>query len=211
MRIQPIVEGYGEVAAVPALLRRLRTEAAAFQIEVNRPIRKKRYQLVNEDSLRAAVRLALLQQDCGSVLVLFDADDDCPKELSPKLRKWAQDEARSTPCSVVLAKREYEAWFLAAIESLRGKRGLRWDAASHGNPEAPRGAKEELQERLEPGCTYSETIDQVALTAEFDLREAYTHCRSFRSAVKAFGELVEGMGVTLSNWPPVSWKRRQSA
>ena len=33
MRIQPIVEGYGEVAAVPVLLRRLRDEAEAFQIE----------------------------------------------------------------------------------------------------------------------------------------------------------------------------------
>jgi hypothetical protein len=41
MRIQPIVEGFGEVEAVPVLLRRLRDEAAAFAIDVNSPIRKK--------------------------------------------------------------------------------------------------------------------------------------------------------------------------
>lgn len=206
MRIQPIVEGHGEVAAVPALLRRLRDEAAAFQIEVNRPIRRKRHELVSEDSLRKAVQLALLQEDCGSVLVLFDADDDCPKKLAPRLRKWVRDEARSTPCTVVIAKSEYEAWFLATIESLRGKRGIRLDATSHDNPESPRGVKEQLERRLEPGCTYSETIDQVALTAQFDLREAYVRCRSFQSMIKAFGRLVEGMGVTLSDWPPSRWK-----
>ncbi len=206
MKIQPIVEGAGEVAAVPELLRRLRNEAAAFEIEVNRPILRRRHQLVDEDSLRRAVRLALLQEGCGSVLILFDADDDCPKELAPRLQEWAQHEARSTPCSVVIANREYEAWFLATMESLRGRRGIRADATSHDNPESPRGAKEQLEQRLEAGCTYSETIDQVALTAVFDLREAYVRCRSFRSAVRAFGRLAAGMGLAIADWPPSKWK-----
>jgi hypothetical protein len=205
MRIQPIVEGYGEVTAVPELLRRLCNQAGVFQIGVNRPIRKRRHELVNEDPLRQTVQLALLQEDCGSILILFDADDDCPKELAPRLRRWAQDEARSTPCTVVIAKREYEAWFLATIESLRGKRGIRSDATSHPDPEGPRGAKEQLEQRLDPGCSYRETIDQVALTAQFDLHEAFLRCRSFRSLVGAFGRLAEGMGVPLVDWA-AKWK-----
>jgi hypothetical protein len=211
MRIQPIVEGDGEVKAVPELLRRLRNEAMVFEIEVNRPIRRRRHELVNEVLLRKAVQLALLQPECGSVLILFDADDDCPKELAAKLQQWAQDEARSMPCAVVIAKREYEAWFLATIESLRGKRGIRLDATSHNNPEYFRGAKELLEQRMSSGCSYSETIDQVALTAQFDLCEAYIRCRSFQSMVKAFGRLIKGMGVSLSDWPPSQWEAMVNA
>ena len=36
MNIQPIVEGHGEVAAVPVLLRRLRDAAEAYGIDVGR-------------------------------------------------------------------------------------------------------------------------------------------------------------------------------
>jgi len=210
MKIQPIVEGHGEVAAVPELLRRLRNEAAAFEIEVNPPIRRKRHELVEENSLRNAVQLALLQQDCGSILILFDADDDCPKELAPRLQKWAQDEARSIPCRVVIANRKYEAWFLAAIESLRGKRGICMDATSHHDPERPHGAEDQLLQRLEAGRSYSKTIDQVALTALFDLRQAYLGCRSFRSMVGAFGKLAAGMGVAISDWPPSRWESKSA-
>jgi hypothetical protein len=53
MNIQPIVEGHGEVPAVPILLRRLRDMCGAFGIEVNRPIRATRSQLVREDTLKA--------------------------------------------------------------------------------------------------------------------------------------------------------------
>ena len=42
MTIQPIVEGHGEVEAVPILLRRLRDLARAYPLEVNAPIRRHR-------------------------------------------------------------------------------------------------------------------------------------------------------------------------
>ena len=91
----------------------------AFKIEVNPPIRRKRHELVEENSLRKAVQLALLQQDCGSVLILFDADDDCPKELAAVPRVGPEGRSSfNAGCSVVIANREYEAWFLATMESL---------------------------------------------------------------------------------------------
>jgi hypothetical protein len=37
--------------------------------------------------------------------------------------------------SVIMAKLEYEAWFLAAAESLRGKRGLPSDLKITADPE----------------------------------------------------------------------------
>ena len=45
------------------------------------------------------------------------------------------------PCGVVMAQREYEAWFLAAIESLCGQRGIVSDALYPQDPEQVRGAK----------------------------------------------------------------------
>ena len=40
LKIQPIVEGHGEVKALPVLLRRLMTEAQVWGIDVGRPIRR---------------------------------------------------------------------------------------------------------------------------------------------------------------------------
>lgn len=206
MRIQPIVEGHGEVTAVPVLLRRFRDEAGAYGFEVNPAIRRHRSDFVREESMRNAVRLALVQDECRAILILFDGDDDCPLKLAPTVEAWAQDEAGPVPCAVVIAHREYEAWFIAAIESLRGRRGVRADAESHPDPEAPRDAKGKLEDRMGLGLSYAETADQAALTALFDMSAAYARCRSFRRMVRAFGLLVTGIGIELPAWPPAGWQ-----
>jgi hypothetical protein len=205
MNIQPIVEGHGEVSAFPVLLRRLRDLSQAFAMDVNAPIRRKRSELVKEDGLRRSIQLAIMQPMCGCIIVLFDSDDDCPKELAPRVQDWAQEEARGIPCRVVMATREYEAWFLASTESLRGFRGVRHDAVSHPDPETPRDAKSRLEEQMSPERSYSETADQPALSARFDMRPAYQNCRSFRHLVKVFGELAPVCGLNLENWPPPKW------
>jgi hypothetical protein len=142
MNIQPIVEGHGEVYAVPILVRRLRDAAQAYQLEVNPPIRRHRDEFFEESEVRKAVRLAL-KRDSQAILLIVDGDQDgdCPGEQGPQILAWAKAEASGKPCAVVMAYREYEAWFLASIESLRGKRGIRSDATSHPNPEQPKGPK----------------------------------------------------------------------
>lgn len=205
MNIQPIVEGHGQVSAVPVLLRRLRDESRVFEVDVNRPLRRKRSELVLESGVRQSVRLALLQDRCGAILILFDADDDCPKELAPQVLKWACSEAGSIPVAVVVANREYEAWFLGALESLRGRRSISDIAVSPNQPETSRDAKGKLEEWMPRSTSYSETVDQVALSALFDMGAAHRTCRSFRKMVSAFGELVTRMGTTLPEWPPQDW------
>ena len=205
MKVQPIVEGYGEVEAVPVLLRRLCDEASAFVVEVGRPIRRTRSELVQEAGVRRSVKLALMQPDGGAVLIVFDSDDDCPKDLAPVIEAWARSEARGIPCGVVMAHREYEAWFLAALESLRGCRGIRDDASDLPHPEGPRSAKAKLEENMTPGRSYSETADQASLTAAFDMARAFHGCRSFRRMARAFAFLLTEAGVPMPNWPPPSW------
>jgi hypothetical protein len=207
MIIQPIVEGQGDVDAVPLLLRRLRDEAQAWGLEVAKPHRKPRKQLVKKEFLQIAVQFAGFNPDCAGILIIFDADDDCPRDLAPVLEGWAQEVAGGKPCVVVVANREYEAWFLASIEALRGKAGILPEAASHPDPESPRDAKGELEKRMPRGTTYAPTADQAPLTAHLDLEIAYRRCRSFRKLVSAFGVFAAAAGVAPAVWPPARWVR----
>ena len=205
MKIQPIVEGHGDVKALPVLLRRFRDEAEVWDVDVGRPIRRPRSRLVDAAGVQQAVRLALVQPDCSAVLLLFDGESDCPANLGPTVQAWAAEAAGATPCRVVVAQREYEAWFLAAIESLRGRRGVLIDAEPHPDPERPRGAKEQLEARMRPGATYLETTDQPALSALFSLPAAYRRSRSFRKLADSFANLVRSMGHDIGVWPPAAW------
>ncbi|HEX9593959.1 MAG TPA: DUF4276 family protein [bacterium] len=206
MIVQPIVEGQGDVAAAPVLLRRLAEQAQAWDVQVARPHRRRRTQLVQRDALQDAVRVARLTPGCSAILILFDADDDCPKELAPTLAAWAQEAANPIPSAIVMANREYEAWLLAAVESLQGVAGIRADAGAHPDPEAPRDAKGELERRMGIGYTYLPTTDQARLTASFDLASAYRSCRSFRKLVGAFGAFLSASGMEPAEWPPAGWE-----
>ena len=125
--IQPIVEGDGEVAAVPVLLRRLLPEMGVYA-EIGTPIKQNRYDLVRED------------------------------------------------------------------KCLRGQRRIRDDAEYPADPEAKRGAKGLLGQFMPPNSPYSETADQPALSAVFDLSDSYRRCPSFRKLVKELCRVLEATG-----------------
>ena len=206
MKMYPIVEGHGEVEAAPVLLRRLLAAANCQNVGVGRPIRRTQSQLRSKEGIQAGVRLALLQPECAAVVILFDGEDDCPKELAAQVRAWAREVASGTPCDVVVAYREYETWFLAALESLRGQYGIAKDAAAPVNPESKRDAKGALEEFMPPDRAYSETGDQPAMSAVFDMGLAHRRDRSFRKLVKAIGELLTQLRQPLPAWPPVEWQ-----
>jgi hypothetical protein len=205
MKIYPMVEGHGEVAAAPVLLRRLLAEAQCHGIGVGRPIRRTQSQLRSKEGIQAGVRLALLQPDCAAVVILFDGEDDCPKELAVAVRAWAREAVAGKPCDVVIACREYETWFLAALESLRGQYGIPINATAPANPESKRDAKGALEEFMPADRAYSETGDQPAMSAVFDMGLAHRRNRSFRKLVKAVGEVLVQLRQPLPAWPPGEW------
>jgi len=206
MKIYPLVEGHGEVEAAPVLLRRLLAEAQCDVIDVGRPIRRTQSQLRSQAGIQAGVRLAFLQPDCAAVVILFDGEDDCPKELAAQVRTWAREIAAGKPCDVVVAYREYETWFLAAIESLRGHYGINQNAVAPAYPESRRGAKEALEEFMPADRAYSETGDQPGMSSRFDLQAAHQRNRSFRKLVKAVGDILTQLNHPLPVWPPANWQ-----
>lgn len=191
MTVQPIVEGHGDVEAVPIVLRRI-ADALGGWIEVRKPIRTPRSRLSRPGELERVVALGARQlPGQGAVLVLVDADTDCPVQLASDWRLRAQAISAPAVVKVVLATGDFEAWFLAAVESLRGKRGIQAAATSPAKPEAIRGAKEHLQRLMDPGHYYTETLDQPALAAQFDLEAARRRCRSFRKLWEDVASLID--------------------
>lgn len=178
--IYPIVEGHGEQHAVPLLLRRFAREVFGnHAVQILPPHRIARGKLVKTgatDLERAAElgrRKLLTSYRQVAMLLLLDADEDCPAELGPALLRRLMAAAGGVPIAVVLAKRELEAWFLAAAHSLRRHKRGSDEAASPADPESVPHAKAYLQERLLiPGARCSEVVDQPAFTAVFDLHEA---------------------------------------
>jgi hypothetical protein len=194
----PIVEGDGEVEAVPVLLRRILAEKNCWDLQIARP--KNAHgcgNLTKEGGLERFIELAFRERDCAGVLILMDADDDemCPMLIAKEFTERIIRYGARHPVGVVLARREYEGWFLASLESIigqeiGGRSGLSADATFEGNPEEIRGAKAWLSKRLPNGRIYKETEDQAPLSNSIDFSLALERSRSFRRLFSAIDELI---------------------
>jgi hypothetical protein len=182
--IAPIVEGHGELHAVRALITRVAAELLDGWVEVAQPFRLDSGKMRRPEELERAVRVQAARVGAlkGGVLVLRDGDDaDCPVSLAAELRP--PPGLVAVGVEVVIARYEYEAWFLAAAESLRGHPDVRDDATAPADPEARRDAKGALEAMMRE--SYKETRHQVAFSALMDLRAAHDRSRSFRRMVNA--------------------------
>jgi hypothetical protein len=189
IRIGCIVEGHGDVEAVPILVRRLAHEIdPELAVETPRPIRVPKDRLLKTGELERHVELAARNtRGEGGVLVLVDSDDDCPAELGPLLLSRVRKARADVPAAVVLAKREFEGWLLAGAGSLRGRRGLPNDLEGPEDPESVRGAKEWLSRKMPRFEPYRETLHQAPLTAALDFalaRRARSFARCEREIVR---------------------------
>ncbi|MGQ0700911.1 MAG: DUF4276 family protein [Panacagrimonas sp.] len=194
--VASIVEGDGEVQALPVLLRRLNEwKPGDTYVQPLMPIKVRRDRfLIREDEFRKYVLLAAAK--CGAegwLLILLDADDDCPATLGADVLGRVRAVTTHPRVSVVVANREYEAWFIAAAASLDGQRGFLRGTDHVADPERPRDAKGWVSQHI-PGGRYRETTDQPAFTALFDLQQAFDGCRSFRKLCSEWARHV-GVGM----------------
>jgi hypothetical protein len=186
-----LVEGQGDLEAVPILVRRIAQVISPEKAVQVHAFRVPRNKLLKDGELERAVDLAVRRAGrSGGVLILLDSDDDCPAELAPSLLARACQARPDATIRVVLAHREFEAWFLAAAESLRGRRGLLEDLTSPEHPEEIRGAKEWLTARMPGHQHYVETLDQPALAAVLDLAAARRASSSFEKLWRDLSALL---------------------
>jgi len=192
--IASIVEGHGEVTGLPVLLRRIAAERHNVHVDVLKPHRVPRANMVRRtDELQKAVRLqANRVRGTGAVIVLADADDDEPEALRETLRATVEGASPSVPIVVALAVREYEAWFLAGIESLRTHPSVRDDATYDDDCEAPRNPKLRLERLMTE--SYGSVRHQVAFNARLDLDEVASRSSSFRQFLGAVAAVVDPEG-----------------
>lgn len=186
--IAPIVEGDGEEVAIRLLIQRIGYQRLGLHIEVAKAYRLARGKMTQEKELCRAIRLQSLavSSSLGGVLIVLDADDDCPIELRDAIERHAWKSGLS--CQVVAANREYEAWFLAALPSLRTHKDVHDDAGYDGDPDSPRDAKGCLRARM--SVIYRPKEHQPAFSALLDPDLAFGGSRSFRRMCAAVEALT---------------------
>ena len=195
LSIVPIVEGHGEVEAVPILLRRILWDLQVYDIEPARPYRQPRDLVVKPAELEKHLRQAVRdRENVSAILILLDADKSPICEFAPRLLEIAASNT-VLPVRIFFACKEYKAWFLGSQASLRGQCGICVGAENTLNPELRRGAKEQLEESMRGNRGYVEVDDQPTLTARMDLNMARQNCRSFDKLCRDVAWLVEQIRV----------------
>ena len=192
-KIVPIVEGDGEVTAVPVLLRKILTRDLRFDVQIARPKSANgRTNLIKEGGLERFIRYAWKERDCGAFLILLDAENECPEDIARDFSKRAEALGVLFPVVIVVAKRMYEAWILASISTIAGRLDVPFGLTPPADVEAVPNPKKWIDERLPPGRAYKETQDQEAMTVFMDLALARS-ARSFRRLEHGVQEALDAI------------------
>jgi hypothetical protein len=205
-RILAIVEGHGEQTAVPALLRRWFRHRRFHNFETpDLAIRapgsgalKCAHDADDELGIEYYVEMAAAQRPDG-ILVVLDADDECLERakrgrpgLGPEICDRARAVAPHIPIEVVVANREYEAWFLAGLKALRRAGKLPPDtrlSTPLSAIEDIRDCKKHVTRLL--GRRYEESTDQAELSEALPYTSAMTRrSRSYRKLLDALDALT---------------------
>lgn len=170
-RILPIVEGDGDVLAVPVLIRRILHAHQRFDIQVLPPHKRGELPKVKANFPRI-FQVAALEN--AAVLCVLDFDcKQCNDVLQDEygLRQQAQQIHPHIPFAACLIVKEFESLFLWDETSTR-------QALPHilpstrfpNNPEDIRPAKEWLSDAQPTGISYKPTVHQAKLAAAVNLQ-----------------------------------------
>jgi hypothetical protein len=215
-RLVLFVEGEGDRAALPVLVKRLLTEIGAWSdlFLDTQPFVVGNVADLTANEGRDWMRLlsaARSRPKLGAVLLVQDGDlgrirgeDFCAVTFGSRLARWARLAGAGTGFSVatVFACQEYESWMLACADRLAGlqlpdgRPGIRPGTTAPGGDleQAPRNAKGWLDQRIDAG--YKPTRDQSSLTElmveHLDAVRARS-LRSFRRLENALAQLLNAV------------------
>lgn len=206
-QIAAVVEGSGEENAVPSLVRRILWERLRrYDIEIPRAkvkVAKGKENLTGkfEEFIEYA-----LEDGCSAILVLLDADNDCPLELASDLAARASSLNAPVPIAIVCANSEYETWLICSLsdsegDEIRRRLGLPPSVVCPDNPESIRNAKDWLRRR-QSERNYKSNFDQDNLTHQIAIDAVHAKSRSFRRLCNAVQELVDAVDSSASAVTP---------
>ncbi len=202
--VAPIVEGETEVGCIERLLQRVWVEvlAQAERLQVVRPVRVKRDQVIRQkgtelaDGVTQAARvLAAARARAGSdarslILLVIDAEGDCPAALAPGLLAAARAARPGHDIDCVLPKRMFENWFVAAAESLRTESDLPAGPPRPDDLEGCSGVNWLVEQFKANGRTYKKPVDGLRFTRVFDLAACRAASPSFDKLCRVLGGRV---------------------
>ena len=128
--------------------------------------------------------------ECDAILVLLDADDDCPIDLAQGLLERGKQLGLTSPVQIVCANRSYESWFLASLDTIKGRGNIPDTAILSQAAEDVSNPKQWLTDQMPTGQAYKETIHQASLSQSIDIGMARHNSRSFRRLCHALEQLL---------------------
>ncbi len=191
-RILPVVEGDGDLLAVPELVRRVARGLDHYDLTVERP--HKRGDLPKVIArFDDFFKVALLEK-CPILWVMDYDCADCDDQEShvKQLQARAASLAQGTPFEFVFLVQEFETLFLADHETTRKVFGDVPNAHLFPtDPETVRDAKGCLSKARPKGSTYKPTQHQLKLASQVDLARLQTRSPSFARFRTAIQRLLE--------------------
>jgi hypothetical protein len=192
IRLLPIVEGYGELRAVPLLLRRILERTQRYDGHVLSAHRRGEWPRVRKEFDRY---YAAALNECDRILWLMDYDcDGCDDPMRDARwmseRAAALDSRGSLECAFLVM--EFESLFLWQTNPLRAVfPDLRRPFELPSEPESVRDAKGSISVMLPKGSMYKPTIHQERLVAHLDLDHLNEVSPSFKRLLAAVSALIE--------------------
>ncbi|OWV78026.1 hypothetical protein ATY77_29610 [Rhizobium sp. R634] len=199
--VYPIVEGHGDERALPVLIRKLLNERfGIYEVDVAKAYRLPKGKMKRAEEWPGILALARerLQasrqnhDDKALILVVCDADEECPVELKELIEKHMGAEDAFVKHAFVAPQPEYETWFLAAADSFANHADCVQPIPPIGNLLQIRDAKGYFERNiLKQGRFYSETVDQPKFSAlvSFALQPE-NGCRSLKRFIDVFDRLI---------------------
>lgn len=190
-----IVEGFGEVAALPPLVGRVGSAFGVASYVSQPPIRVKGLpQLLKPGELERWILLAQTRNGTDATLIVLDVDEKCPLNLRNQFEARIDSMGNKVikPVFLCFIKSEFESWFLADVSTLsQSLPDYGWSTSDDvQNYQEIRGAKERLA-KIIGNVNYKETRDQEVMARNINVVRLYSKDRSFRRFVKC---------VTMSNY-----------
>jgi len=187
-----IVEGDGDVRAVPVLIRKTLEKNGIFDVKLLPIQRRGEYPSVKKHF--DAYFMAAIKEKSPILWIMdFDAKGyDCPHTEASKILSRAQTLRPNWPLKIAFLVKEYETLFLHDEQATRTVfPDIPKQVEFPKNPKEIRGAKEWLSAQRPSGMAYKETVHQAKITAHLNLDLLLKHSADFAHIERAVLQLID--------------------